>query len=108
MPLPDLTHLQFLVLSILLDGEQAGRDVRQKLEDEGESKSGPAFYQMMARLEEAGSVEGWYDEKVIDGQRIKERRYRITGAGEAARQEVWEFYRHHFRRKKLSGKLGTA
>src|SRR4051812_34876814 len=106
MPLPDITHLQFLVLTILLDGEQSGRHMRDKLAENGEHKSGPAFYQMMARLEDAGFVEGWYDEKVIDGQRIKERKYRITAAGEATRREVCEFYLRQGRvAENLSGGL---
>ena len=46
----------------------------------------------MARLEDARFVEGSYDEKVIDGQRIKERRYKITGQGIAAWEEVRDFY----------------
>jgi DNA-binding PadR family transcriptional regulator len=92
MPLPELTHLQFLVLSILLDGERSGREVRERLKEAGESKSGPAFYQFMARLEDAGFVEGWYDQKVVDGQSIKERRYKITGGGLRAWEEVRDFY----------------
>src|SRR3954451_19839409 len=92
MPLPELTHLQFLVLSTLLDGERSGREVRERLAEAGERKSGPAFYQFMARLEDAGFVEGWYDQKVVDGQIIKERRYRVTGAGSEAFQDTRGFY----------------
>jgi hypothetical protein len=36
--------------------------------------SGPAFYLLMAKLEDANQVWGWYDEIVIDGQRIKVRK----------------------------------
>jgi len=95
MPLPELTHLQFLVLTILMDGERSGREVREKLAEAGERKSGPAFYQFMARLEDAGFVEGWYDQKVVDGQSIKERRYRITGQGIRAWEDVRDFYLAH-------------
>ena len=92
MPLPEITHLQFLVLGILLDGEESGRNVREELANKGVRKSGPAFYQMMARLEDSRFVEGWYHQKVIDGQMIKERRYRITGEGENACRRVRTFY----------------
>jgi DNA-binding PadR family transcriptional regulator len=92
MPLPDLTHLQFLVLCILLDGEMAGRALRERLAEEGVVKTGPAFYQLMARLEEARFVRGWYDQKVIDGQVIKERRYQATEQGVAACERAREFY----------------
>ncbi|HEX8201192.1 MAG TPA: hypothetical protein VF590_11945 [Isosphaeraceae bacterium] len=95
MPLPELTHLQFLVLTILMDGERSGREVREKLVEAGEQKSGPAFYQFMARLEDGGFVEGWYEQKVIDGQIIKERRYRLTGQGAKAREHVRDFYLAH-------------
>ena len=92
MPLPEITHLQFLVLSVLTDRELPGRLVREKLAESGEKKSGPAFYQFMARLEEGGFVEGWYDQKVVEGQIIKERHYRITGEGLRACEDVRDFY----------------
>jgi DNA-binding PadR family transcriptional regulator len=92
VPLPDITHLQFLVLASLLDGEQSGRFLRLKLEESGERKSGPAFYQMMARLEDARLVRGHYDQKIVEGQIIKERRYRITAAGTTACRRACEFY----------------
>jgi hypothetical protein len=92
MPLPDLTHLQFLVLTALLEGEQSGRYIREKLAEEGVHKTGPAFYQLMARLEDAKLVEGWYDQKVVDGQIIKERRYKVTGLGVHAWESTRDFY----------------
>jgi DNA-binding PadR family transcriptional regulator len=89
MPIPEITSLQFLVLAFLVDGELPGRSLREKLAEQGRRKSAPAFYQFMARLEEAGLVEGRYDQKVIDGQIIKERVYAITGSGVHA----WEGFR---------------
>jgi DNA-binding PadR family transcriptional regulator len=90
--IPELTHLQFLVLTVLLDGERSGRQVREKLAEAGENKSGPAFYQLMARLEDAKLVAGWYDQKVVEGQIIKERRYRIEAAGASAWDQQQKFY----------------
>jgi DNA-binding PadR family transcriptional regulator len=92
VPLPGITHLQFLVMASLFDGEQSGRFLRQKLEEDGERKSGPAFYQMMARLEDAGLVRGRYDQKIVEGQIIKERRYCITATGTTACRRAYEFY----------------
>src|SRR5262249_49872599 len=89
---PHLTHLQFLILAVLLDKEQSGRHLREKLAEAGENKSGPAFYQLMARLEDSRFVEGWYDKKIVDGQLLKERRYRVTAAGIAAWEQTREFY----------------
>jgi hypothetical protein len=76
--LPRLTHLQFLVLCILLSGEQSGRIIRQAIEDYGIRRSAPAFYQMMARLERDGMVEGWYGQVKVRDQAVTERRYRAT------------------------------
>jgi hypothetical protein len=103
MSIPDLTHLQFLVLTTLLDGEQAGRYVREKLAEQGVRKTGPAFYQLMARLEDSGLVKGWYDQKIVEGQIIKERRYKLTGTGVRAWEEVRDFYVAHTQRLRLQG-----
>lgn len=92
MGLPDLTHLQFLILVKLLDGEQSGLDLRSALAERGEPKSGPAFYQLMSRLEEAKYVKGRYERKTVAGHPVKERRYVITGAGVQALEGVREFY----------------
>ena len=51
----------------------------------------------MARLEEAGMVDGRYDQKVIDGQIIKERVYTITGSGIHAWEEFRDFAISHGR-----------
>jgi DNA-binding PadR family transcriptional regulator len=89
---PDVTHLQYLILCELLDGEHAGRDLRALLEGHGVLKSAPAFYQLMARLEDSGLVRGRYEQKVIDGQRVKERRYKITAKGATSAHAVEQFY----------------
>jgi DNA-binding PadR family transcriptional regulator len=92
MPLPTLTHLQFSILQSLLNGEKAGREIRDELRKAGEKKSGPAFYQLMSRLEESKFVGGRYDEKVIEGQMIRERRYKILGNGLKAHAHTAQFY----------------
>ena len=89
---PDITHLQYLVLSELQHGPRLGRRVRRRLAQHGVRRSAPAFYQMMARLEDAGLVDGDYDQKIIDAQIIKERRYTLTPAGEAAWKKTRDFY----------------
>ena len=90
--LPALTHLQFLVLETLIEADCAGRNLRKLLASYGVRNSGPAFYQMMGRLEEAKLVDGAYDQKVVAGQHIKERRYRITKAGVRAVADTRAFY----------------
>ena len=92
MKLPQITHLQFSVLAFLQNGEQAGKSVRQQLAELGMRRSGPAFYQLMSRLEDAELVEGRYHQKVIDGQIIKERFYTISEKGLDAWQATRDFY----------------
>jgi len=90
--LPAITHLQFLVLGLLLDAPRAGRNIRAALGGHGVRRSAPAFYQMMARLEDATLVDGWYEQKVIEGQLIKERHYRLRPAGARAWTVTRDFY----------------
>ncbi len=90
--LPEITHLQFLILGALSGAEQSGRDLRALLASHNVKSSGPAFYQMMARLEAAGLVEGWYEQTVVEGQNIKERRYALLKPGERALAETRAFY----------------
>lgn len=94
--LPTITHLQFLILEALSDAELAGRDLRELLSGFGVRNSAPAFYQMMARLEAAELVEGWYDQKLVDGQNVKERRYRLTTDGARSLEATRNFYVSRF------------
>jgi DNA-binding PadR family transcriptional regulator len=91
--LPQITHLQFLVLGVLMSGEQPGRTIRNTATSYGVRSSAPAFYQMMARLERDGLVEGWYEQVVVGDQWVTERRYRATPAGAKAWKQACEFYR---------------
>jgi DNA-binding PadR family transcriptional regulator len=91
MRLPDLSHLQFVVLACLTQ-QRTGREIRDQLKQFRVRQSGPAFYQMMARLERGGLVKGWYTQQVVEGQIIKERQYRITAAGGRACEECRRFY----------------
>jgi DNA-binding PadR family transcriptional regulator len=92
MPLPPITHLQFLLLSLLSGFEKSGRELRHELARNGVNKSAPAFYQLMARLETQGLAEGWYVPIEVGDQTVRERRYRLTGLGEKAIREAYEFY----------------
>ena len=89
-PLP---HLQFAVLGVLGAGDLPGREVRAQLDRLGVEKSGPAFYRLMARLEESGLVEGWYEHEVVEGQILRERLYRATAEGRTARDRTADFHR---------------
>ncbi len=84
MPLHDLTLLQFLVLSPLLEGELEGRDLRNFLAQKGRHLGRPAFYRLMSRLEDAKLVKGWYESREIDGDTVRIRAYKITAPGARA------------------------
>jgi DNA-binding PadR family transcriptional regulator len=90
--LPAVTHLQFLVLGVLLAGERPGRAIREVIAAYGVRRSGPAFYQMMARLERDGMIEGWYEQVTVSDQAVTERRYRIKSAGSKLWGETRAFY----------------
>ena len=91
MRLPKLSHLQFLVLSVLLSEEHSGRELRARLSEFGVRKSGPAFYQLMARLEDSEFVSGRYEQEIVEGQIIRERVYKIRASGTKAWNECREF-----------------
>jgi DNA-binding PadR family transcriptional regulator len=106
--LPGVTHLQFLVLEALSDTEQAGRALRAMLSTYRVRSSAPAFYQMMGRLEDAGLVEGWYDGRVVDGQHVKERCYRLTKPGARAVSATRRFYLDRLDTRRLVRKNSHA
>lgn len=90
--LPAITHLQFLVLGILTRGEQPGRAIRDAIATYGVRRTSPAFYQMMARLERDGLVDGWYEQTTVGDQTVTERRYRVTAAGSSVWTDTRAFY----------------
>jgi hypothetical protein len=104
MTLPELTHLQFLVVSQLLRGAARGRDLRSYLKDEGVRQSGPAFYQMMAALEDGGFVSGWYEQQIVDGQIIRQRHYKVLASG----RNAWEGSRNFYLRVSSQRRTGLA
>lgn len=87
-PLP---HLQFAVLGILGSDGKSGQDIRDTLSEMGVGKGAPAFYRLMGRMEEAGLVEGSYDQEVVDGQIYRQRVYKVTAAGLRAREASSRF-----------------
>jgi DNA-binding PadR family transcriptional regulator len=90
--LPPLSHLQFLALGVLLSAEKPGRVIRDVVADYGVRRTGAAFYQLMARLERDGLIDGWYESIVVGDQAVRERRYRITAAGTRAWRQTRAFY----------------
>jgi DNA-binding PadR family transcriptional regulator len=69
------------VLALLTDRWQTGRDVRARL-NAGRwwwrKWSGPAFYALMARMEDAGLVERAVEGVVVEGQVVAAHSFRRT------------------------------
>ena len=107
MKLPEITHLQFSVLAYLQSEERAGKAVRAQLAELGMRRSGPAFYQLMSRMEDSGLVDGRYEQKVIDGQIIKERFYAVTDKGLEAWRATRDFYVETIRAAEHAAQEGT-
>lgn len=109
MNFPELSHDQVLVLECIGTAELKGRHLREQLAENNRKKSGPAFYQMMSRMEESGFVEGWYEQRIVEGQIIKERTYKMTGKGHRALADTLEYYRLRLHRNPgLGGGLVDA
>src|SRR4030095_15193707 len=89
---PKLPPLQFLVLGLLRDGEQPGRAIRDAIAAHGVTRSAPAFYQLMARLERDRLVDGWYEQVTAGDQAVTERRYRLRPPGAQLWTEARDFY----------------
>ena len=104
MPLPDITHLQFQILAILIGPEKAGREVRAQLKKEGIKKDGPAFYMLMSRLEDARLVKSRPDVVVVGGKRVTIKQYKITAKGVSAYNTTLDFYQ----RRAAEGLTGRA
>ena len=88
MNYPPLPWLQFVILSAIQDNPLVwvtGKVIRATMAEDGVKRAGPAFYQIMGRIEEAKLVEGEnYDrleERQKGKQRICERRYKLTDRG---------------------------
>src|ERR671913_257359 len=89
-----LSHLQFLVRWVLRTDPQPGPTLRNALSTYGIRRTGPAFYQLMARMEKDRLVDGWYEQVTVGDQAVTERHYRITPDGTRRWKEARAFYEH--------------
>ena len=81
--LPNVTHLQFLVLDVLVrrpEGTSA-TTLRDALSEYGEDREGPKFYQMMRRLERSDFVTSWSKQFNVGGGEVARTYYRATESG---------------------------
>jgi hypothetical protein len=75
-----------------MPGGMTGRSLRDGLRGHGVKKSGPSFYQLMSRMEDAGLVKGWYEQQIVESQIIRERHYKLLAAGRKAWRLSRDFY----------------
>ncbi len=84
MSLPKISHVQFAILAALIGGPMTGRELRKVLKEEGALRSGPAFYQLMARMEGGKLVKGTDERVEIKGYPVTQKRYRVLAGGRSA------------------------
>lgn len=93
MTLPEISHLQFLVLHLLGPKELSGRELRAALRSEYR-KTRAAFYQLMDRLTKQGFVRLRVVQVPVgdDGVTVPEHHYKLTAPGLRVMQETRGFY----------------
>jgi len=91
-PIPKMTGLQFLLLSLLFDGPKAGRELRRALDERQAPMNKSSFSELMRRLERSGLVRGDWVPTVVGGQTHYHRLYCATVSGLATWREVRAFY----------------
>ena len=89
---PPVSHLQALTLGTLVGADQPGTRIRDVMAEHGVKRTLAAFYQLMARLERDGLVEGRYQLVHVGDQTVTERWYRLTPAGVRAWNRTRAFY----------------
>src|SRR4029450_1635795 len=104
--LPELSHLQIAVLGFLGAEAQRGAGIRSHLGSLSVHQTGPAFYQMMARLEEAGLAEGWERRKGVGGRGVS--RWSPTAGSSPRGGRRWRVAdsARHFRLPRYTALLG--
>ncbi len=96
--LPEVTHLQFLVLDAVDRGQAFSRQIRDVLKAYGQGEKHPAFYMLLRRMEEAGLLEGSRHSQVVEltgrMQHLREKVYRLTEKGAQQHRSCLAFYQH--------------
>jgi len=84
--LPEITDLQFTILDLIRNGSATGAEIRSGLRDYGDTRSYPAFYQLMGRIEAQGLVDGKTNTK------SHMRSYTLTKKGKRQYDDKTEFF----------------
>lgn len=91
---PELTGLQFLVVSILFEGEKTSNQLREELMDRGYTGSRVAFSRLMGRMIKGLIVTYAFWEETFEGRDNLERqyRYRVSNLGVMLWKMARDFY----------------
>ncbi|MEA1952076.1 MAG: hypothetical protein U9N87_11870 [Planctomycetota bacterium] len=94
---PELTGLQFLVVSLLFDGEKTSNELRAELRRRGYTSSKPAFSRMMKRMiKSAIVIYGCRDKGKGDGSTLEDLKtqniYEVSDLGVLLWRGAREFY----------------
>jgi len=88
----ELNQKEFHVLSELLLGEKAGREIHISLCTDVGLISGPGFYKMMGKLRTLELVQYRTEKVEVNGHKVREHRYEITAAGKEIFDETALYY----------------
>ena len=92
MRLPEITALQFALLSLLFSGEKTARQLHGQLQRFSGPRTAAAFSQLMSRLQEAAYVDALRATRSAHGRTVPECRYRLTDLGLIVWQATRRFY----------------
>ena len=87
-----LTNLQFGILGAVRYSWRAGDFIREQMRIARVPVEGPAFYQLMARLEKAQLLEGKYTTRMLGKQIVRKRSYHCTLKGIQAYNSLRAFH----------------
>lgn len=92
--LPNVTHLQFLVLDVMMPKASgiSSHELRDELARCGQVQEGPKFYQLMKRIEVMGMVQSWPQEFDVAGTTVTRTFYKVSRQGKTAWRLTMEFY----------------
>ena len=92
--IPTVTHIQFVVLDILQSGKWvSAHRVRTALKSFGDSRQGPAFYQLMQRMVKDGFIKHEVRLMAVDDcMPVARTYYKILASGLNAWRETIVFY----------------
>ncbi len=86
---PDLSRLEMAVLATLVSKERYGLEIRNAVQEMGQSLSLAGLYTTLPRLEKQGLVKSrWGDEEVDARQGARRRYYVITALGERSLRQT--------------------